>query len=54
MADKQKTSDRINHNLTRRQFIHRAGAAAATITVAKHTAGTELSPNERIGVGFIG
>ncbi|MHC4207716.1 MAG: Gfo/Idh/MocA family protein, partial [Planctomycetota bacterium] len=54
MSDKKKTPDRITHNLTRRQFIHRAGAAVATITVAKHTTGKELSPNERIGVGFIG
>ncbi|MGB2862276.1 MAG: twin-arginine translocation signal domain-containing protein, partial [Sedimentisphaerales bacterium] len=54
MADKKKTPDRVNHSLTRRQFIHRAGAAAATITVAKNTAGKEISPNERIGVGFIG
>jgi predicted dehydrogenase len=54
MADKKKTPDRINDGLTSRQFIRRAGAAAATITVAKHTAGKENSPNERIGVGFIG
>ena len=58
MADKKKTQNRVNHSLTRRQFIHRAGATAATITVAgtsaKGAAGKELSPNERIGVGFIG
>jgi len=58
MADKKQTPDRINQSLTRRQFIHRAGAAAATITAAgtsaKRAVGKELSPNERIGVGFIG
>jgi len=54
MADKKKKPDRINDGLTRRQFIYRAGAAAATITVAKHTTGKENRPNERIGVGFIG
>ena len=53
MAEK-KIPGRVNHSLTRRQFIHRAGAAAASITVAQHSAGKELSPNERIGVGFIG
>ena len=58
MADKKQTPDRINQSLTRRQFIPRAGAAAATITAAetsaKRAVGKELSPNERIGVGFIG
>lgn len=58
MADKKKTPDQVNQSLTRRQFIHRAGVAAATITVAgtsaKRVDGKELGPNERIGVGFIG
>ena len=54
MSDKKKTPDRVNHNLTRRQFIQHTGAAAASITFAKSAAGRENSPNERIGVGFIG
>lgn len=58
MSDKKVSPERDDYNLTRRQFIHRAGAAAATITVAgtsvKRAAGKEKSPNERIGIGFIG
>ena len=44
---------RQSHNgniLTRRQFIHRAGAAAAAIAIT----GKTLGANERLGVGFIG
>ena len=44
---------RQSHNgntLTRRQFIRRAGAAAAAIAVT----GKALGANERLGVGFIG
>ena len=54
MTDKKQLADHTESNLTRRQFIHRAGAAAATISVAKSSAGYGNSPNERIGVGFIG
>jgi len=58
MSDKEISPQLVGISLTRRQFIHRAGAAAATITVAgasaKRTVGKEKSPNERIGVGFIG
>ncbi|GAH39559.1 unnamed protein product, partial [marine sediment metagenome] len=48
MANKQR-SVKAN-NLTRRQFIRRAGAAAAAIAVT----GKTLGANERLGVGFIG
>ena len=58
MSDKNITPGRVSHSLNRRQFIHRAGATAATITVAgtsaKHAIGKALSPNDRIGEGFIG
>lgn len=58
MSDKKNSLRRDDFSLTRRQFIHQAGAAAATITVAgaavKRASGKEKSPNERIGVGFIG
>ncbi len=56
MSNKQKSIDKTKHSLTRRQFIHRAGVAAATVTVAgtseKRAVGK--SANERIGIGFIG
>ena len=46
------------HNLSRRQFIRRAGAAAAAITAAatltRRVSGKTLGANERLGVGFIG
>jgi predicted dehydrogenase len=54
MTDRRKTPGQVEHNLTRRQFIHRAGATAASITFAQSAVGKENSPNERIGVGFIG
>ncbi|MCH7558443.1 MAG: Gfo/Idh/MocA family oxidoreductase [Planctomycetes bacterium] len=58
MSKKQKSIDKTKHSLTRRQFIRRAGAAAATVTVAgtssKRAIGQRRSANERIGVGFIG
>ena len=58
MPGKQKSLEKMNRNLTRRQFIRRAGIAAATVTVAststKRAVCKKLSPNERIGVGFIG
>ena len=57
MGETKKQSNRQN-TLTRRQFIRRAGAAAAAATVAgtsTHRAhGKPLGANERIGVGFIG
>ncbi len=58
MHNKQKSFDKTKHSLTRRQFIRRAGVAAATVTVAgtsaKRAVGKRRSANERIGVGFIG
>jgi len=56
MRDKQKSLDKIDYSLTRRQFIRRAGVAAATVTVAGTSAKRAVgkSANERIGVGFIG
>jgi len=58
MRNKQKSPDKKNLGLTRRQFIHRAGVAAATATVAgtsaKRVVGKRLGANERIGIGFIG
>ena len=57
MPDSKISPDKINDTLTRRQFIRRAGSAAA-VTVAgvstKHTINKTLGANERIGVGFIG
>jgi predicted dehydrogenase len=56
MHSKQQSQDKRDNSLTRRQFIHRAGAAAATVTVAGTSArrASGRSANERIGVGFIG
>ena len=58
MRNKQKSLDKTEHSLTRRQFIRRAGVAAATVTVAgpsaKRAVGQKRSANECIGVGFIG
>ena len=56
MRDKQKSLGKTVHSLTRRQFIRRAGVAAATVTVAGTSAKRAVgkSANERIGVGFIG
>jgi len=56
MREKQKSIDKTKHSLTRRQFIHKAGVAAATVTVAGTSAKRAVgkSANERIGVGFIG
>lgn len=58
MSKKQKSLYKTEHSLTRRQFISRAGVAAATVTVAgtsaKRAIGKRRSANERIGVGFIG
>jgi len=51
----EKTESKGKAGLTRRQFIHRAGAAAAAASVT----GTSLrrakaGANERLGIGFIG
>ncbi len=56
MHKKQKSLDKTKHSLTRRQFIRRAGLAAATVTVAGTSAKRAVgkSANERIGIGFIG
>jgi hypothetical protein len=56
MRNKEQSQDKTDYSLTRRQFISRAGAAAATVTVAGTSAKRALgrSANERIGVGFIG
>jgi len=57
MSKKQKSLDKIKHSLTRRQFIRRAGVAAAVTvasTSAKRAIGKRRSANERIGIGFIG
>ncbi|MHC4145120.1 MAG: twin-arginine translocation signal domain-containing protein [Planctomycetota bacterium] len=54
MPDTQEPSKSSNNALTRRQFIHGAGAAAATVAGVSTTIGNALGANERIGVGFIG
>ena len=55
MRDKQKSLEKTVHSLTRRQFIHRAGvAAAATVAGTSAKLAVGKSANERIGVGFIG
>jgi len=58
MRDKQKSPEKPVHSLTRRQFIRRAGVAAAAVTVAgtsaKGAVGKRRGANERIGIGFIG
>ena len=58
MPERQKSSDKVNGDLTRRQFIRGAGAVATAVTVAgvstKHAVGKARGANERIGVGFIG
>ena len=54
MPDMQEPSKSSNNALTRRQFIHGAGAAAATVAGVSTTIGNALGANERIGVGFIG
>jgi len=56
MSDKRQ-SNRENR-LTRRQFIHRTGAAAAAVTIAgtstQSVTAKTPSANERLGIGFIG
>jgi predicted dehydrogenase len=57
MSDNERSRDKSDDALTRRQFIRGASAAAA-VTIAgvstTHRAGTAWGANERIGVGFIG
>jgi predicted dehydrogenase len=57
MPDKKQKSDKKN-NLTRRQFIRRAGTAAAVLTAVGTTSqrftGKVLGANDRLGIGFIG
>jgi predicted dehydrogenase len=55
MSEK-KLSNRKS-DLTRRQFVRRAGIAAAVVvtgTSSRHFVGKVLGANERIGIGFIG
>jgi predicted dehydrogenase len=58
MSDRQKPPDGTDNALNRRQFIRRAGTAAAAVTVggvsAKPAVGRTSGANERIGVGFVG
>jgi len=55
MDKKGKSPDKINHRLTRRQFVRRAGiAAAAAYTLTGASPQRVRGANERIGVGFIG
>lgn len=57
MSDKKKHSDK-NNTLSRRQFIRRAGTAAAALTAVGTTTRNftrnVLGANDRIGIGFIG
>lgn len=56
MSGKNIQSDKAN-TLTRRQFIRRAGTAAALTAVGtgtKHFTGNAIGANDRIGIGFIG
>ena len=57
MSDKKKHSDK-NNTLSRRQFIRRAGTAAAALTAVGTTTQNftrnVLGANDRIGIGFIG
>jgi predicted dehydrogenase len=56
MRKKQQSQDNRANSLTRRQFIHRVGVTAATVTAAGTSVRRSFgrSANERIGVGFIG
>jgi predicted dehydrogenase len=57
MPHKTQKSDKKN-NITRRQFIRRAGTAAAAFTAVgtttHHFTGKVLGANDRLGIGFIG
>jgi hypothetical protein len=56
--NKTISDKRLSRNLTRRQFIRRAGAAATAIAVAdkspQFAVGKVRGANERLGVGYIG
>jgi len=57
MSEKQKSPDKKDQSLTRRQFIRRAGVvAAATVasTSTQRIIGKTMGANERLGIGFIG
>ena len=57
MSEKQKSPDKKDQSLTRRQFIRRAGVlAAATVasTSTQRVIGKTMGANERLGIGFIG
>jgi predicted dehydrogenase len=54
--NKMKTKEG-HERLTRRQFMHKAGAVAAAVaaaSVSTRAAGTAKSANERLGIGVIG
>jgi predicted dehydrogenase len=54
MTKEKESPDGIYNDLSRRQFIQKAGVTAASITLVSSAVGKENSPNERIGMGFIG
>jgi len=58
MSRVKKLPVKADDNLSRRQLIQKAGVVTAAITFMgaskRRAAGKEQSPNERIGVGFIG
>ena len=57
MSEKQKSPDKKDQSLTRRQFIRRAGVLAAVTVASTSTQriiGKTAGANERVGIGFIG
>lgn len=54
MSETRESKERLGHNLTRRQFIQRASAATAALTVSSVSTKKTRGANDRIGVGFIG
>lgn len=54
MSDIHKSTNQVSHNLTRRQFIQRAGMTTAALTASGVSIKQAQGANERIGVGFIG
>ena len=54
MPDTHESTERIDNNLTRRQFIQRASTATAALSISGVSTKKTLGANERIGVGFIG
>jgi len=51
----EKTQSKAKDEITRRQFIHHAGAVAAAVTVTNTSPRRAVAgANERLGVGFIG